>query len=71
MWSDIKLVDCGSDGNVAHRISNILQQSADFVQGLNNSDYNMAESLVHVLHTLPYKKRLQVFERNYENYFIF
>jgi hypothetical protein len=56
---------------VAHSVLDILQLSAEFVQGLNISDDNMAECLVHILHTFPHRKRMQVLKRDYENYFIF
>jgi len=48
-WSDVLVVDCGSDGNVAHTVLDILQQSADCEQVSDVSDDNTAESFVDVL----------------------
>jgi len=48
-WSDVLVVDCDSDSNVAHRVLDILQQSADCEQDLDISDDNKVEHLVDVL----------------------
>ena len=48
-WCDVLVVDCDSDGDVAHTVLDILQQSADCGQGLDISDDNPAENLVNVL----------------------
>jgi len=48
-WSDVLVVDCGSDGNVAQRVEDILQNTPDFGQGLDISDDNMLEPLFNVL----------------------
>jgi len=48
-WSDVLVVDCDSDNNVAHRVLDILQQSADCDQGLDNSDDNSVKHLDDVL----------------------
>jgi hypothetical protein len=37
-WIDILIVDCGSDGNVAQTVLDILQQSADCGQGLDDDN---------------------------------
>ena len=44
-WNDVLVVDSGSDGNVAHRVLDILQSSADCEQGADNSDKNTVETL--------------------------
>jgi len=48
-WSDVLVVDCDSDGNVVHRVLDILQQSADCEKGLDISDDNTIEHFVDVL----------------------
>jgi len=48
-WSEVLVVDCGSDGNVAHRVLDILQQCVDCEKVLDISDKNTVVSLVDVL----------------------
>jgi 23S rRNA A1618 N6-methylase RlmF len=48
-WSDVLVLDCDSDGNVAQTVLDILQQSADCGQDLDNSNDNRVELLVDVL----------------------
>ena len=48
-WHKVLVVDCGSDGNVAHKVLKILQQGADCGQGLDSSDENTLEILEDVL----------------------
>jgi ankyrin repeat protein len=48
-WCDVMVVDCDSDGNVAHKVLDILQQAADCKQRLDISDDSTVESLVNVL----------------------
>jgi hypothetical protein len=48
-WSDVLVLDCGCDGNVAQRVKDILENSADFGQGLDISDDNKKEPLFNVL----------------------
>ena len=48
-WSEVLVLDCGSDGNFAQRVEDILKKSADFGQGLDISDGNKAEPLINVL----------------------
>jgi len=48
-WSDVLVVDCGTEGNVAQAVLDILQQSADCEQGLGISDDNTVKPLVSVL----------------------
>jgi len=55
-WCDVLVVDCDSDSNVAHRVLDILQQSADCEQGLDISSDNTAEPFFDVLQ--KYKQNL-------------
>jgi len=43
-WSDVLVVDCGSDGNVAHRVMDILQKCADCKKGINRVE-NLVDDL--------------------------
>jgi len=48
-WSDVLVVDCGSNGNVARTVLDILQQDAKCEHGLDISDENTVQRLVDVL----------------------
>jgi hypothetical protein len=48
-WSDVLVVDCDSDGKVARKMFDTLQQYIDSKQGSDNSDDNTAETLGDVL----------------------
>jgi hypothetical protein len=48
-WSNVLVVDCGSDSNVVHTVLDILQQSADCEEKLDISDDKTVENLVDVL----------------------
>ena len=48
-WSEVLVVDCDPDGNMAHMILHILQQSAECEQGLDISNENTVEHLVNIL----------------------
>jgi len=48
-WSDVMVVDCVPDGNVAHIVFDILQKSADCGQDLDIYDKNTLENLDDVL----------------------
>jgi hypothetical protein len=55
-WSEILVVDCGPDGDMAHTVLERLQEYADCGEGLDNSDDNTAETLINVLK--KYKQKL-------------
>jgi len=48
-WSDVFVLDCDSDGEVARKVLDTLQQSADCGQGLDISDDNSVAPLVNIL----------------------
>ena len=60
-WNDVLVVDCGSDGYVAHRVLDILQQSVECEEGLDISDENTVEALVDDLQ--KYQQKLILISR--------
>jgi len=48
-WNDVLVVDCGSDGNVAHTVLDILQPSANCEKSFGRSDHNTSETTIDVL----------------------
>jgi len=67
-WSDVLVVDCDSHGNVAHRVLDILQQSADCEQELDISDDNTIKLLVDVLQKYQ-QKLILISPRQYSSGF--
>jgi len=61
-WSDVLVLDCHPDGNVAQKVLDILQQSADCGQDLDKSNDNRVENLVDILQK-PLKKVILISTR--------
>jgi hypothetical protein len=56
MWSEVLVVDCGADGDMAHRFLERLQEYAGHGEGLDNNEENNAVNLINVLQ--KYKQKL-------------
>jgi hypothetical protein len=55
-WSDVLVVDCGSDGNVAQTVLDNLHQSADCGKRVDNSNQNKAETFIDIVQ--KYQKKV-------------
>ena len=77
-WSDVLVVDCGSDGKEAHTFLDILQKSAECGQGLDMTDKNtvktspvISQKCQQKLILISRRKMASVFQEKLRNIFYF